>query len=175
MTTTTPSAAVAARLLADLADLLLPGGGDWPSGATVGVQSAVAIRLVEERGEGGLARLAQAILKAGGPFADQPEEKRVAIAEAVETAEPELFGWVRDAAYYAYYESPFVVAVINAQGHPYRLRPHVKGYPLPRFDPARDAPKHGRGAYLPTEAVRRVDISRLELDSDRTQAWGLKR
>lgn len=175
MTTTTPSAAVAARLLADLADLLLPGEGDWPSGATIGVQSTLAIRLVEERGEADLTRLAQAILRAGGPFADHPEERRIAIVQALEAAEPELFGWVRDAAYFAYYESPYVVAVINAQGHPYRLRPHVKGYPLPRFDPARDTPRHGRGRYLPTEAVRRVDISRLELDSDRTQAWGLKR
>jgi hypothetical protein len=175
MTTTTPSSAIAAKLLADFVEVLLPGGGDWPSGVTVGVQATLAIRLVEERGEGDLARLAQAILKAGGPFADQPEERRVAIAEALEAAEPELFGWVRDAAYYAYYESPYVVAVINAQGHPYRLRPHVKGYPLPRFDPARDAPKHGRGGYVPTEAVRPVDISALDLDSDRTQAWGLKR
>jgi len=175
MTTTTPSSAAAARLLADLVDMLLPGGGDWPSGATVGVQSALAIRLVEERGEGDLARLARAILCAGGPFAEQPEERHVAIVQAFEAAEPELFGWVRDAAYYAYYENPYVVAVINAQGHPYRLRPHVTGYPLPRFDPARDAPKHGRGSWLPTGAVRRVDISHLELDSDRTQAWGLKR
>ncbi|KGM33371.1 hypothetical protein [Inquilinus limosus] len=175
MTTTTPTSAVAARLLADLVDLLLPGEGDWPSGATIGVQSTLAIRLVEERGEPDLTRLAQAILRAGGPFAGQPEERRVAIAEALEAAEPELFGWVRDAAYYAYYESPYVVAVINAQGHPYRLRPHVKGYPLPRFDPARDAPKHGRGLWLATGDVRPVDISALELDSDRTQAWGLKR
>ena len=175
MTTTIPSSAAAARLLADLVDLLLPGGGDWPSGATVGAQSALAMRLVEERGEGDLAKLAQAILRAGGPLAEQPEERRIAIVQAFEAAEPELFGWVRDAAYYAYYESPYVVAVINAQGHPYRLRPHVKGYPLQRFDPARDAPTHGRGRWLATGAVRPVDISTLDLDSDRTQAWGLKR
>lgn len=175
MTTPTPSSAVAARLLADLVDLLLPGEGDWPSGATIGVQSTLAIHLVEERGEADLTRLAQAILSAGGPFAGQPEERRIAIVQALEAAEPELFGWVRDAAYYAYYESPYVVAVINAQGHPYRLRPHVKGYPLQRFDPARDAPTHGRGRWLPTGEVRPVDISALDLDSDRTQAWGLKR
>jgi hypothetical protein len=175
MTTKTLSSAVAARLLADLVELLLPGDADWPSGGTVGVQSTLAIRLVEERGEPDLTRLAQAILKAGGPFTDHPEEGRIAIAQALEAAEPELFGWVRDAAYFAYYESPYVVAVINAQGHPYRLRPHVKGYPLPRFDPARDAPKHGRGRWLPTGDVRPVDISALDLDNDRTQAWGLKR
>ena len=79
MTTTAPSPAVAARLLADLVDLLLPGGGDWPSGATIGVQSTLAIHLVEERGEADLTRLAQAILQAGGPFAGQPEERRIAI------------------------------------------------------------------------------------------------
>jgi len=86
-----------------------------------------------------------------------------------------LFGWVRDAAYVAYYENPFVAEAINEQGLRYELRPHIKGYPLPRFDLARDTPKHGRGRYTKTSDVRRVDISGLDLESNRTQAWGLKR
>jgi len=159
---TDPAPAIAAGLLADLADTLVPGDDHWPSAAAVGVQAALATRLIEERGEADLARLAQAILQAGGPLAGRPEAERVAIVQAFEAAEPELFGWVRDAVYFAYYESPFVVAAINAQGHPYRLRPHVKGYPLPRFDLVQDTPRHGRGRWLPTDAVRPVDTSGLD-------------
>jgi hypothetical protein len=86
-----------------------------------------------------------------------------------------LFGWVRDATYIAYYENPFVAEAIVLSGHPYELRPHIKGYPVRRFDLARDTPRHGRGRYTKTSDVRRVDISALDLESNRTQAWGLKR
>jgi hypothetical protein len=92
-----------------------------------------------------------------------------------EKAEPDLFGWVRDAAYIAYYENPFVAEAIVLTGHPYELHPHIKGYPVHRFDLARDTPRHGRGRYTKTADVRRVDISGLDLESNRTQAWGLKR
>ena len=46
---------------------------------------------------------------------------------------------------------------------------------MPRFDLARDTPRHGRGRFIPTGEVRRVDTAALDLASDRTQAWGLKR
>jgi hypothetical protein len=172
---TGPSPAIAAGLLAGLADTLIPGDEHWPSASATGAQAALATRLIEERGEPELAKLVAAILRSGGPFTGRPEAERVAIVEAFEAAEPALFGWVRDAVFFAYYESPFVITAINAQGHPYRQRPHLKGYPLPRFDLVQDTPQHGRGRYLPTDSVRPVDTSTLDLDSDRTQAWGLKR
>ena len=165
----------AAALLAGLVDVLLPGDTDWPSGASVGVQGILAMRLYEGLGKSELARLSTAILTAGGPFAGRSAVDQVAIVERLETEEPALFGWVRDAAYIAYYENPFVAAVINTKGHPYDLRPHIKGYPLAPFDLDRDAPRHGRGHYVSTKAVRPIDISDLDLDSDRTLAWGLKR
>ena len=59
--------------------------------------------------------------------------------------------------------------------NPYELRPHIKGYPVQRFDLARDTPRHGRGRYTKTSDVNGVDISGLDLESSRTQAWGLKR
>ena len=170
-----PAPAAAAALLADFVDVLIPAGGDWPSAATVGVQAFLATRLFEDLGRGHFARLATAILAAGGPFTDRSEEERIAIVARFEAAEPALFGWVRDAAYIAYYENPFVAAVINAQGHPYDVRPHLKGYPLQPFDIDRQTPRHGRGSYIATQDVRRVDTSTLDLDSERTQAWGLKR
>ncbi len=169
----TPSAACA--MLADLVETLLPGDGTWPSGRDVGVQSLLALRLIEQRGKAELPALMGAILVAGGPLSGLDEAARVAVVQRLEANEPALFGWVRDAAYIAYYENPFVAEVINAQGHVYELRPHVKGYPVPRFDLERNTPRHGRGRYVPTEAVRRVDTTGLDLQSDRTQAWGLKR
>jgi hypothetical protein len=116
-----------------------------------------------------------ALLAAGGPFDALDETVRINVVKNFEQREPELFGWLRDAAYVAYYENPFVAEVINAKGHRYELRPHVKGYPLPRFDPARHTPHHGRGRYTPTEQVRPVDTSKLDLKSNRTVRWGLDR
>jgi hypothetical protein len=165
----------AARLLADLADVIIPGDETWPSGATVGVQGVVAMRLLEEFGEAELGRMAPSLLRAGGPLAGRDEEARIAIVRTFESAEPALFSWLRDAIYYAYYENPFVAAAIRAKGRPYELRPHVAGYPLPAFDPASDAPRHGRGSYVPTDAVHRLDIEPLDLASERTQVWGLSR
>lgn len=167
--------AEAARLLADLVDVLLPGADGWPSGSAVGVQGALATRIILHRGEAGLDALLKAILSAGGPFSGHDEAGCIAIVEALERNEPERFGWARDAAFIAYYESPFVAAAIEARGHAYDLRPHMTGYPMPRFDLARDTPKHGRGHYVPTDAVRAIDISGLNLSSDSTLPWGLKR
>jgi len=112
---------------------------------------------------------------AGGPLAGLDEASRVAVVQRFEEAEPDLFGWVRDATYIAYYENPFVAEAIVLSGHLYELRPHIKGYPVRRFDLVRDTPRHGRGRYTKTSDVRRVDISALDLESNRTQAWGLKR
>jgi hypothetical protein len=178
---TTPSAdaritpRAAAGLLADLVDVLLPGDASWPSGRTVGVQSLLALRLLEQKGKRDLARVAEALLAAGGPLAGLDEAARVAVVARFEVSEPALFGWLRDAAYVTYYENPFVAEVINAKGHVYDLRPHTKGYAVPRFDLARDTPTHGRGRYVPTDGVRRVDTAGLDLASERTQNWGLKR
>jgi hypothetical protein len=167
--------AEAAKLLADLADVIVPGDASWPSAATVGAQGLVATRLLEELGEAKLARIAPALLRAGGPLAGRDEAAKVAIVRAFEAEEPALFGWLRDAIYLAYYESPFVAAAIRAKGRPYELRPHLTGYPLPPFDPVNDTPRHGRGRWVATEAVPRLDAEPLDLASERTQAWGLSR
>jgi len=169
----TPAACCA--LLADLIDILLPGDQSWPSGRVAGVQAFVAVRLLEERGKAAFPKLMSALLAAGGPFGGLDEGARINVVKTFEQREPELFGWLRDAAYIAYYENPFVAEVINAKGHRYELRPHLKGYPLPRFDPALNAPRHGRGRYTPTDEVRPVDTSKLGLESNRTLHWGLDR
>jgi hypothetical protein len=165
----------AAVLIADFVDVLIPGERLWPSASSVGVQGQLALRLMEERGKNALPTLVKAIEAAGGPLEKLDEAGRVVVVQRFEDAEPDLFGWVRDAVYIAYYENPFVAEAIVLSGHPYELRPHIKGYPVRPFDPARDAPRHRRGRYTKTSDVSRVDISGLDLESHRTQAWGLKR
>ncbi len=166
---------VAAELLAGFVDVLLPGDASWPSGRTVGVQSLLALRLLQQRGKAGFSRVGDAMLACGAPFDGLDDAARIAVVQRFEASEPALFGWLRDAAYVTYYENPFVAEVINAKGHIYELRPHLKGYPVPRFDLQRNIPRHGRGRYTPTDAVRRVDTSALDLTGDVTHAWGLHR
>ena len=151
----------AAGLLAALVDTLIPGDAGWPAAATVGVQSELATRLVQERGEDGLAKVLDALGGETAALLSGDEPARVAAMAAWEARDKDLFGWVRDVVYLAYYENPVVVRAINAHGHLYKLVPHVTGYKLPRFDAARDTPQHGRGAWTPTGAVRRVAVDTL--------------
>jgi hypothetical protein len=80
---------------------------------------------------------------------DTDEPRQVAAVRAFEAADPTRFKWVRDATFLAYYECPLVVRTMNARGFEYKLRPHIDGYRLPPFDPARDTPRHGRGHWIP--------------------------
>jgi len=163
-----------ARLLSALVDTLLPGDESWPSGATVGVQALVAARLVQERGDDAIDNLVDTLGDDAKALLAGDEAARVAAVTAWEAREKDLFGFVCDAAYIAYYENPAVVLAINAHGHPYKLIPHIAGYELPRFDLARDMPKHGRGHFIPTDAVTRVPVETLNLADERTQNWGRK-
>lgn len=164
----------AARLLAALVDTLIPGNAGWPSAGIVGVQSMLATRLVQERGEDSLDRVIGALgADAAALFSDDEAARVVAIA-AWEARDAQLFGWVRDAVFMAYYESPVVVLAIKARGHQYKLIPHIAGYMLPRFDAERDTPRHGRGAWIATGAVLRVPVETLDLADERTQTWGRK-
>lgn len=164
-----------AALLAALVDELIPGGEGWPSASAVGVQGVVALRLAEDAGELELGRIADAVIAAGGPFEDRAPGERVAIVERFEASDPELFERLRAAVTIAYYESPFVAEAIRRLGRPYALRPHVTGYPMAPFDFNRDTPRHGRGRWIATDAVKPLDPSSLKLDETRTERWGLDR
>ncbi|MCB1835713.1 MAG: hypothetical protein KDH19_20040 [Geminicoccaceae bacterium] len=161
--------------LAALVDELLPGKGDWPSGATLGVQHPVMERIAMHGGEAALDELTAALARIGAPFEGLAADARVAAVKKLEAEEPARFRWLRNAAYQAYYENPAIVALIDGRGTPYRLRPHVRGYELPAFDPATQTPTHGRGHWIRTENVRRVDTSSLNLETEITTKWGLQR
>ncbi len=167
--------AAACTMLADFVEVLLPGGAGWPSGRDAGIQALLALRLLDQQGKAAFPTLVKALLAAGAPLGGRSEPERIAIVQKFEADEPALFGWIRDAAYIAYYENPFVGEVINAKGTPYELRPHIKGYNVQRFDLERQTPRHGRGHFIPTDQVKKIDVSGLDLASERTQNWGLKR
>jgi hypothetical protein len=162
-------------ILHDLVDVLIPGDETWPSASAVGVQGLIAVRLFEEAGEDCLPQIVDALLDAGGPLADHDEAGRVAIVTRFSKGKPDLFERIRAATILAYYEHPFVVEAIRTLGRPYRLTPHLIGYPMKAFDMAEDRPRHDRGFYLQTDAVRPLDISGLKLDEIRTKRWGLDR
>ena len=164
-----------AELLRDFVDELLPGNADWPSAGVIGVQGVLVMRLAESEGEDASLRLGEALIAAGAPFAGKDAAARADVVRAFEKAEPKSFGWIYDAVVLSYYESPIVVNLIDAKGHPYRLRPHLKGYALPQFDRPSQTPRHGRGRYLKTDEVVPVDTSGLDLAGTITTRWGKER
>jgi hypothetical protein len=156
------SGAGLAALLASLVDALIPGdGGRWPSASQVGVHGVLPGRLIEVRGLDAVDALAAAVLSCGGALADGSAAERARVVARFEAEHPALFAVARTAVYLAYYESPAVIAVIRSLGHRYQAMAHAAGYPLPPFDPERDRPRHGRGRWIATDEVRRVDLSGL--------------
>lgn len=164
-----------AALFADFVDVLIPGDEKWPSASTIGAQGLLLSRMVEEWGEAEPQLIAEALLAAGAPFTGHDAAGRKAIVERLEATHADMFALLRSAVTLAYYESPVVADAIRALGRPYLLRPHLIGYPSRPFDAAHDTPKHGRGRYVPTDAVVPVDTSGLDLENTRTQSWGINR
>ncbi len=128
-------------------DALLPGGDGFPAASTLGCEAILLDRL----------RRADPALSARLPaIAADPAR--------LEVDDPAAFGTLRKQVYLTYYEQPAVTAAIRALGHPYNDSPLPGGYPAERFDPARDAPSHGRGRWVATDAVQPVDLAGLGLD-----------
>jgi hypothetical protein len=151
-----------AATLAALAEVLLPGDALFPSASSVGVQDVLAERLRELGGAAAVDRL-EAALGAGGAFAALAPAARPAVIAGLEREQPGLFELVVKAAYVAYYESPAVQAAIRSLGFAYNAAPLPAGYPVGSFDLERDRPRHGRGRYIATDAVRPVDLGGLDL------------
>lgn len=131
--------------LQTLLDELLPGDGDFPS-----AQQAEIVELVRSRATATM----------------QPDElaelEEATAAETLEQQKPGVFAQLQKIAFISYYETDAVQDVIRALGHRYNATPLPRGYPMGRFDPAHDAPRHDRGYFIRTEEVRRVDLSALD-------------
>lgn len=141
--------------IAAFVDALLPGDGEFPSASAVGAHGILANRLRETVGPGAVEALVLAFTRRGGLDAPQ-----AAVAK-MEAEEPALFETVMTALYYAYYETPAVIAAIRSLGIVYNDAPQPQGYAMHPFHPAVDLPKERRGHFVPTDAVARVDLSRL--------------
>ena len=153
--------ALAAELAA-LVDVLVPGDEAFPPASEVGVQAKLADRLMLMRGDGAVQGVVEGLAAAGGPLALLDADGRTAVLTRVERERPDDFLLVRNIVYLSYYESPAVHEAIRAMGFTYHATPLPQGYDVGRFDPATDTPRHGRGAFVPTEEVRRVDLSGLD-------------
>lgn len=156
-----PVAHALANTLADLVDVLIPGDENWPSASKVGVQAVLASRLADLGREGDIDQIVGLMAAVGG-LAGKSEMERTAVVANLERQHAELFKLVCEAVYLAYYESPAVAARIRSFGFSYKLRPHIDGYAMPPVDAIRDRPHHGRGGYVRTEDVRRLDLRGLE-------------
>lgn len=142
--------------LGELVDLMLPGDDLFPAASAVGVHGLLRQRLREIDGEAALESLANTSGQgAGNALAD------------LENKQPELFAKLRSVVFLTYYEMPEVQDVIRQLGHRYNAEPLPNGYAMGRFDPARDTPTHGRGHYVKTEDVKRLDLSGLDFLGER--------
>jgi len=153
--------------LAVLADMLVPGDGEFPSASEIGVQAKLADRLIVMRGNDAVRALTETLATCGGPLAPLGKEDRAAVLNRMEREQPDDFLLVRNIVYLSYYESPAVHEAIRAMGFTYNATPLPAGYAVGRFDPATDTPRHGRGHFVATGDVRRVDLSSLDFLGDR--------
>jgi hypothetical protein len=152
--------------LATLVDVMVPGDGEFPSASQIGVQAKLADRLVVMRGKDAVRTLIDALAGCGGPLAPLDKDARIAVLTRIAHERRDMFLLVRNIAYLSYYESPAVQEVIRAMGFTYNATPLPAGYAVGKFDPATDTPRHGRGHFVRTEEVKRVDLSQLDFLGD---------
>nr|BAT28810.1 hypothetical protein [Aureimonas frigidaquae] len=164
-----------ARMMRALVDELIPGDAQWPSASEAGVHGLLALRVLADWDDAAVDTLDRLVGWSAGALSSPDAARREAAVASFEAASPKLFDHLRTATVLAYYETPFVIAAIQASGRPYSARPHLTGYPMAPFDFNRDTPRHGRGHYLTTDEVTRVDTTQLDLDAAVTQRWGLQR
>lgn len=139
---------------------LLPGGAGFPAAREIGMAALLVERL--RRAKPDLPAQVLAALTAHDRAPLSPDEWREAVSR-MEALEPKLFAEFRKFCYLTYYEQPDVVAAIRALGFRYNASPLPEGYPDEPFEPARDAPQHGRGRWMRTEEVARVDLGGLDI------------
>jgi hypothetical protein len=149
------------KILLGLANALLPGGAGFPAASSTGMiqQLATRLSLVDANL---LKRLAVVFAARGGLPQDEFGWRDA--ASRLEALEPNIFDELRKYTYLTYYEQPVVIEAIRALGLHYNDAPLPAGYSNELFERARDAPTHMRGRWIPTDAVQRVDLSRLGLE-----------
>jgi hypothetical protein len=155
-----PSPSRLAVTLAAFVDTLIPGDDTFPVASAAGAHGLVANRVRKQLGHDGFEQLV-AFLDRDESFADASPEARANAVRRLEGDDPQLFVFLRFATYFAYYETPSVIAALQALGHDYNDAPQPLGYELPPFDPEAHLPKIPRGFYKKTDEITRIDLSNL--------------
>jgi hypothetical protein len=158
------------RVLNAIGDELIPGGDGFPAPSQVNVIGFVA-RYVAPKGQAAkwFPFLAEEPFKAwldklGEPFIKLTSKERVEKIKTIENNESDLFGYLRDTIYYAYYSRPEGIKAININleaGRDYRYSPQPFGYSDNMKDWDKALISRVRGAYKRTTDVVRVDLKEI--------------
>ena len=144
---------------AALLEVMLPGDELFPCGSALGIETLLADRLLESFAPAELDALTAAL---AAPFASLTPVDRVPLVARLQREHPALFDQLAKTVYLTYYQTPAVQDAIRALGFAYNPTPLPAGYEVGRFDAARDTPRHGRGRFVATDEVRRVDLGGLD-------------
>jgi len=155
------SARQIASTLAALVNVILPGDSLFPPAADVGTHLWLMEKMQAEHGTAVVDRVVRTLNQAQ-EFVSQTIAEQTAIVAQFERDEPNLFGFIRHAVYFGYYQTLPVVQAVRQLGREYNHTPQPDGYELAPFDPS-TLPTVKRGSYIATEDVKRVDLSQIDM------------
>lgn len=155
------------KVINAIADEIIPPASGWPAPSEVHIVGFFA-RYVTPRGKPAKYypfatedQFKRDLETLGEAFLDEPRERKVARLKQLEDSGSEFFEQLRGLTYYGYYAQPEIVAAIRENipaARDYHGPPQPYGY-LEVTEPWDDTPfPHGRGMFVPTEQVRRVEI-----------------
>ena len=159
-----------AAILNAAADEIIPPGEGFPAPSEVDVldfigrytvpsgEEAIHYPFVEEDD------FKAAVDALGEEFLSAHSAGRVKILERIETEDETFFTQLRNLVYYGYYARPEVTLAIQKNvpaGRDYHGPPQPYGYirTIERWDES--LYEHGRGSYIKTEDVERIDLSKV--------------
>ncbi|HUG13592.1 MAG TPA: hypothetical protein VMM78_01125 [Thermomicrobiales bacterium] len=163
------------RTLGAALDALLPPDGTFPAPSQTGMIERFILRRVPAAGAEHVPYpwIDAAMLKAtlAALAADAATRDMTASLEWLQIERPDEFTALWRLAVYGYYSEPNTIAAIQRDLAPgYHGAPLPLGYDhvIPPWDPADplQLPRTPRGSYVPTDQVRRVDLSPLERRGD---------
>jgi hypothetical protein len=155
-------------ILRAASDEIIPPGEGFPAPSAVGVIEDFMPRYITPRGEepGHFPFVAEETFTAavdalGQRFLDAGPDERVETLRAVERDNPTFFAQLRDLVYYGYYSRAAVTEAIRAHleaGRDYHGAPQPYGYAGVIEDWDQSRLPRGRGRYIPTAEVRRIEV-----------------
>lgn len=135
-----------------VAERMIPATGPWPAASAMEIGADLLPRLRDS--ESHRVETALAMLGPVDGFRAKSGEEQDQLLRSLEVSAPTLFAMLRQVIYFAYYAQPEVVALLRQKGYDIQETPQPNGYHMAPFDEER-APKNGRGAWIPTSAVRK--------------------